>query len=211
MKKSIVLLSSGLDSTVNLAMAKKHTKVILALTFDYGQASSKKEILNSKKLCKFFKVKYKIIKLDFYKGLIKDKKIPTIKLKDLNNIKLTKKTAQKIWFPNRNALFINIAAAFAEKLKADIIIAGFNKEEAKTFPDNSKEFVNCINRTLKYSALSGIIAKSYTQDLTKKEIVKLGIKLNAPFKYIWPCYKGGKKPCGACESCVRYLRALKEN
>lgn len=208
MKKSIVLLSSGLDSSVNLAAANKKTKVSLALTFDYGQAAAKREIYYSKKLCGFYNIKHKTIKLDFYKELTKNEIIPEIALKDLDNKLITKKTAKAVWMPNRNGLFINIAASFAEKLKADLIITGFNKEEARTFPDNSKEFVKKINAALKYSTLRRAIVKSYTQNLDKREAAKLGMKLGLPFEYIWPCYRGGKKLCGVCESCVRYKRAI---
>ena len=51
--KSIILLSAGLDSLVALGYSKKHTNynVELALTFDYGQKSSKNEIEYSKKIC----------------------------------------------------------------------------------------------------------------------------------------------------------------
>jgi 7-cyano-7-deazaguanine synthase len=53
--------------------------------------------------------------------------------------------------------------------------------------------------------------KSYTINMTKKEIVRFGININAPFEYIWSCYRGGSKMCGKCESCQRLKRALKMN
>lgn len=210
MQKSIILLSSGLDSSVNLAVANKKTEILFALTFDYGQEAAKREIYYSKKLCGFFKVRHKIIKLDFYKEFVKDKIIPKMLTSDLNKTAITKKTAKAVWMPNRNGLFINIAAALAEKYGADLIITGFNKEEAQTFPDNSKEFVRKINESLKYSTLNKVKVKSFTQDLDKARIYKLGQRLNLPFGFIWPCYKGGKTICGVCESCMRYKRAKKQ-
>lgn len=210
MKRSVVLLSAGLDSSVNLAVASKKTEILFALTFDYGQVAAKKEIYYSKKLCKLFKVPHKAVKLDFYKELVKNEIIPEVSLKDLDNKSIVQKTAKAVWMPNRNGLFINIAASFAEKEGADLIITGFNAEEAKTFPDNSKKFVKNINESLKYSTLNKVQVKSYTQDLNKVQIYKLGQKLNLPFEFIWPCYKGGKKMCGVCESCMRYKKAKKQ-
>lgn len=204
--KSIILLSSGLDSSVNLVMANKNTEVLFALTFNYGQKAAKREIFYSKKLCSFYKIKHKVINLDFYKEVAEDKIIPKISASDLDKVSITKKTAKQIWMPNRNGLFINIAAVFAEKYGAGLIITGFNKEEAQTFPDNSEEFVKNINKSLENSTLNKVQVKSYTQNLNKKQIASLGARLNIPFKFIWPCYKGGKNICGVCESCRRYLR-----
>ncbi|MDZ4663116.1 MAG: 7-cyano-7-deazaguanine synthase, partial [Pseudomonadota bacterium] len=53
MKKEscVVLLSGGLDSTVNLFEARQEFQIELALTFDYGQRAAKKEIEFSRKIC----------------------------------------------------------------------------------------------------------------------------------------------------------------
>ncbi|MCX7995372.1 MAG: 7-cyano-7-deazaguanine synthase QueC [candidate division WOR-3 bacterium] len=198
--KSIILLSGGLDSTVSAAIAAKKTKPLFALTIDYGQRSAKMEILASKIICQALKIKHRIIKLPFFKefkkcSLISKDQLP-IALKD-------------IWVPNRNALFINIAACFAEYYKADLIVTGFNLEEAREFPDNTKNFINAINQTLQYSTLKKLKVVSYVANYTKKEIYELGLKYKAPLQYIYSCYLGGKKMCGKCPSCLKLLQAKK--
>ena len=207
--KSIVLLSGGLDSTVSLAKAVKNTQVVLALTFDYGQKSVKQEVSYAKKTAKFYKIPHKVIKLDWLAEITdsalvnKQNRIPH---KNLGN----KRSAHAVWVPNRNSIFISVAAAFAEKLNAKMIITGFNKEEAKTFPDNSQPYVELMNRTLKFSTQNKPKVLSYTQTLIKKDIVKLGMKLGAPFQYVYTCYEGKVKQCDKCESCVRFKKALGE-
>ena len=121
----------------------------------------------------------------------------------------SKNTANLVWVPNRNALFINIAASFAEAFGYNDIIIGANKEEGETFIDNSKEFITNINNSLKYSVNSKIEVKAPLIDMTKEEIVKKGIELNIPFHLIYSCYNGNGKHCGKCESCLRLKRALK--
>ena len=118
-------------------------------------------------------------------------------------------TARAVWIPNRNGVFLNIAACFAEALEADLIIAGFNAEEAATFPDNSPPFVRAINRAFAFSTLRRPRVKSYTEKMTKREIVVLGRKLGVPLDLVWSCYRGGAKPCGRCESCARLRRAMR--
>lgn len=214
MKKSIVLLSSGLDSLVNFKKAYDETKVKLILTFDYGQASSKKEIMASSLVAKKFNIEHKVIKLDFLSDIssaLKKDTIPDFDEKKFEDNSYTKETAKSVWVPNRNGLFINIAASFSEVYEIDYIVVGFNKEEAKTFPDNSKKFIKKINKSLKYSTLYNPEVYCYTIDMIKSEIVKEGLMVEAPFEYLWSCYRDGDKMCGVCESCQRLKRALKLN
>lgn len=133
----IVLLSGGLDSTVNLKLASQKGDVILALTYDYGQIASHKEIKSSALICERMGVPHKLIELHFFKelsksGIIKGE-IPLLKdVKEAGS-----ETMEKVWVPARNLVFISIAIAFAEEMQADAVVCGFNKEEAQTFPDNS--------------------------------------------------------------------------
>ena len=66
-----------------------------------------------------------------------------------------------------------------------------------------KEFVKSINTTLSFSTSKKIVVKSYTLLMNKVEIIKLGKAIGVNFDLIWSCYRGGQKPCGTCESCLR--------
>ena len=89
-----------------------------------------------------------------------------------------------------------------------MVIAGFNAEEAVTFPDNSPAFISAANKALSYSTLSRVQVLSPTSDLNKTEIVRLGMEIDAPLDLVWSCYEGGEVMCGVCESCMRLRRAL---
>lgn len=213
--KSIVLLSGGLDSTVSLAQALKETEVKLAITYDYGQRAAVKEGTAATSLAAYYKLNHKIIKLPFLNEITgtalvnRSREIPEPSFNELDDVLKAGKTAAPVWVPNRNGVFINIAAAYAEAFGCGLIVTGFNKEEAAIFPDNSAEFTAVISASLGYSTLTGVKVVSYTQRLDKLEIVKLGERLKVPFQYVWSCYSGGEKMCGKCESCLRLFRALK--
>lgn len=202
---SIILLSGGLDSTVSAAIAVKKTKPLFALTIDYGQRAAKMEILASKKICKILKIKHKILKLQLFREFKKCQLIANYQLQITKQKILVKNflRLKDVWVPNRNALFINVAACFAEYYNADLIVTGFNFEEAREFPDNRKEFVDAINRMLQFSTLRKIKVISYVANYTKKEIYQLGLKYRAPLTHIYSCYLGGKKMCGRCASCLK--------
>lgn len=204
--KGVAILSGGLDSTVSLAAATRKMDVVLALTFDYGQRAAKRERDASAKIAKHYKVPHRVIAIPWLAGLTPTALVNRRAQLPVNEMSL--RSAKAVWVPNRNGVFIEIAAAHAESLGATRLITGFNKEEAVTFPDNSPAYVSAINYALSYSTANGVKVVSFTGELEKKGIVNLGRRLDAPLKLIWPCYEGGKRWCGECESCLRSLRAL---
>jgi 7-cyano-7-deazaguanine synthase len=214
-KKVVVLLSAGLDSTVNAFEAIKHNhEVVLALTFNYGQRAAKKEIECAKKLAEHLQVPHKILELPWFKDfnksslLVESETVPTGKNVSIDDLEQSTQTAKSVWVPNRNGIFLNIAAAFAEVLGADAVIPGFNAEEAATFPDNSKEFLEQATKALWFSTANHVTVGCYTAHLKKPDIVRLGQGLKVPWEMTWPCYFTGDKWCGECESCQRAKRAF---
>ncbi len=215
--RSVVLLSSGLDSTVNFCKALRETEVVLSLTFDYGQRSSVSEISNASKISEKYGINHRVIRLDWLKEITQTSlvnrslDIPKLSPSHLDNPEITQKSAAEVWVPNRNGVFVHIAAAIAEAMGVGLIVVGFNAEEAKTFPDNSQEFIDRVTRSLEFSTLAKPKVICYTASLNKKEIVQLGRELNAPFELMWSCYESGEKVCGKCESCLRFERAVSHN
>lgn len=214
--KSVVILSGGLDSSMNLFLAHERTDLKLALTFNYGQRAAAKEIETAKKLTSELGVAHQVVDLTWMKVFGKSSlldtslEIPTNKV-EIDNFNQSLETAKSVWVPNRNGIFLNIGAGFAEALGADILIPGFNKEEATTFPDNSEAYMKALDTSFSFSTQNKVKTHCYTVAMDKTEIVALGKKMNFPFKEIWPCYFSYEKWCGQCESCKRYRRALDKN
>lgn len=204
--KGVAILSGGLDSTVSLAAATRKMDVVLALTFDYGQRAAAREREASAKIARHFRISHRLIAIPWLAALTSTALVNRRARLPLRE--MSERSAKAVWVPNRNGVFIEIAAAHAESLGARRLITGFNREEAATFPDNSAAYVNAVNHALSFSTANGVRVVSYTGALDKKAIVRLGRRLGAPLDFIWPCYEGGKRWCGACESCLRSLRAL---
>jgi 7-cyano-7-deazaguanine synthase len=212
---AVVLLSGGLDSAVNLTLAAKERGVRLALTFDYGQRASGREAAAAAFMCRQLDLPHRVVELPWLAEICRTALVnhsvamPRLEAEDLA-ARAGADTARAVWVPNRNGVFVNIAAAFAEGLGAEAIVAGFNKEEAATFPDNSAAFVAAANSALSHSTLTRPVLMSYTQELAKADIVRLGREEGAPLGAIWSCYDGGVEHCWRCESCARLERALRE-
>lgn len=214
MKKAIVLLSGGLDSSITLYYAKKKNYKVYCLVFDYGQRHLK-EIESARKIAKFAKVDYTILKLALPKkaGALLDKKTPLpkrplLKLKEKANIPAT-------YVPGRNIIFLSYALSYAEAIGADAIFIGANAIDYSGYPDCRPEFLKAFMRVSKVATKRGVEGNPVRilAPLIKKskvEIIKLGKRLNVPFEYTWSCYKGLKYPCGYCDSCRLRAKGFKE-
>ena len=193
--------------------------VELALVFDYGQRSAKREIEYSKKVSEHFGIEHRVIELGWLASVTNtslvntDADVPEMsmeKIADDADPSICIDSANNVWVPNRNGVLINIAASFAESMGIDHVIVGFNKEEGATFPDNTPEFISAIDDALSYSTMNGVKVLAPLIGMDKKEIVSKAIESNAPLEFSWSCYHGDDIPCGTCESCMRRKRAFAE-
>lgn len=211
--QAVVLLSAGLDSTVNLYMAhEEFGSALLALTFDYGQTAASKEILRASASAQVLKIRHEVIDLKWFEkfthsALHGKQKLVQGEEVDILSHEHSLETAKNVWVPNRNGIFLNIAAGFAEGAGAKYVIPGFNAEEAQTFPDNSRDFMSGLEQSLRFSTANHVEVKCYTADMDKIEIFEKARDIGIPEDHLWPCYLDGEEWCCRCESCLRYIRA----
>ena len=212
--KAISVLSGGLDCTVATS-AYANDYDIHAITFNYGQKSFKQELKASKEICKKLNWTHEVIDLPWLSkistsSLNTSEDIPEVKEDELDDLEKSKSSASSVWVPARNMVFTSIATSYAESIGAEIIIVGWDREEAATFPDNSKEFLNAFNELIEIGSPDNIKIEAPAIDLNKEEIVELGVKVGAPMELSYSCYAGREKHCGVCESCMRRKRAFKK-
>ncbi len=211
MDKAVVLLSGGLDSTVTIAQAIKDCDEVFALHAGYGQLTETREFKAFENVCKFYNIKEKlIVNLDY--------------LKEIGGSSLTDKTMivetggtgleneiPDTYVPFRNGNLLAIASSLAEVKGASRIYIGAVEEDSSGYPDCRKEFFDAfiVAVNLGNRPETNLSIHLPLIDLSKKEIVELGIKLGAPLKYSWSCYTGIEKACGICDSCILRLKGFK--
>ncbi len=210
MRKAISILSAGMDSGVSTALLSREYD-ISAITFDYGQRSAQMEIRYAGKLSEYLGIEHRVIELPWLgelggSVLTDDGELPSPG--DLDDVEECLETARKVWVPGRNIVFTSVGVSFAEALDADAVIVGWDREEAATFPDNSREFLEAFNSLLGIGTLRGVRVLAPVIDMTKKEIVEAGMEMDFPFELTYSCYTGEDVHCGVCESCLRRRRAF---
>ncbi len=218
-KDAVALLSSGLDSSVAMALAiASGYRISLALTFDYGPRAPRREADHAGRIARHFGVPHRVLPLPWFQyfqragSLLKSQAtLPAPSVAQLSDPNFSATSARAVWVPNRNGVLIEIAAGFAEDSGSESVIVGFNKEEAATFPDNSAAYLQALNGSLSYSTASGVTVISPTSAMTKPEIVAAAKRLDFPMDLLWSCYDAGPLMCGKCESCMRLKRAMNGN
>jgi 7-cyano-7-deazaguanine synthase len=115
------------------------------------------------------------------------------------------------YVPFRNAHFLSAAVSWAEVLDAEQIYIGAVEQDSSGYPDCRPEYYRAFNAVIKAGTREGKIqVVTPLIALRKVEIVRLGMKLDAPFDLTWSCYSREDKACGVCESCVLRRRGFAE-
>ena len=211
---AVILLSGGLDSALNLALSAKEGRAKMALTMRYGQRAQEREISAARALAKHYGVEWKEVDISWLgqvnpTGLTRaHQTLPHLEMHELDKMEVADSSMRAVWVANRNGVFLNIAAAFAEAIGENEVIVGFNREEAATFPDNSAAYMQAMNLAFSFSTLNKVQVKSHTTSWDKIEILSQSLKVELPLNLVWSCYEGSTERCWLCESCKRSERAL---
>ena len=209
-RKAVVLLSGGIDSATTLYLARQKKLKSQALIFDYGQ-SHKKEITFAKRVARRARCPYKVIKLrlpgEGSSLLGRKKNIPLNR-----SFSAIKEGIPSTYVPGRNLIFLSIATSFAESVNARAIFIGAHTQDFSGYPDCRKAFFVKFKKVITAGTKDGkhISICAPLINKNKKEIIEIALKLGVPLEHTWSCYKGGKAPCGACDSCRFREKGFKE-
>lgn len=207
MKKAVVLLSGGLDSSTCLSVAIKEGYEVYPISYDYGQRL-RKELQCAKDIVSYYKIKnYRVFKLDNVGGsALTDMSIDVPQYVGNEEIPVT-------YVPARNIIFLSYAAGFAEVVGADAIFIGVNAIDYSGYPDCRPEFIKSFEEAIRLGTKRGSEGndlKIVTPliDLDKSQIIKLAHENNVPLHLTTSCYNGREKACGVCDSCTLRLRGF---
>ncbi|MEK6691127.1 MAG: 7-cyano-7-deazaguanine synthase QueC [Nitrospirota bacterium] len=228
MKKAVVLLSGGIDSTTTMAIAKEEGYELYALSFNYGQRH-RIELESAKKIAKSLGAKkHLIIIFDLRKiggsALTSHIEIPKTVRSYKSEVRsiYTKKEELKImnsesqpstipitYVPARNTIFLSFALAWAEVLDAEDIFIGANSLDYSGYPDCRPEYMRAFENMANLATKASVegkkhfIVKTPLIKMTKADIIKKGLELGVDYGITCSCYDPTPEgfPCGTCDSC----------
>ncbi len=208
--KAVVLMSGGMDSCVTAAAANQKYQ-IAALHASYGQRTEGRELQSFHALADYFEVGQRLaVRLDYFPAIGGSSLIDsTWTIRDAD---LASREIPNTYVPFRNAHFLSIATSWAEVIGAVKIFIGAVWEDSSGYPDCRPEYYDAMNKVIRAGTRpsTDITIETPLIDLSKKDIVKWGAEMRAPFHLTWSCYRDSDVACGVCDSCALRLRAFKE-
>ncbi len=210
MKRAVVLLSGGLDSTTALYWARKKGYAPVALAVLYGQRHAK-ELGAARRVAKAARVPLHevTLRLPWLSGSSLTN--TRLKLPDLPLSKIGAGGVPSTYVPGRNTMFLSLAASLADAVGADAVVIGANALDYSGYPDCRPPFIRAFEtaarrgtRRTKLKVLAPLLR------LDKAGIVRLAAKVGAPLAMTWSCYAGTARPCGRCDSCKLRAKGFRE-
>lgn len=217
LKKAVVLLSGGLDSTTTLAIARDEGYDTYAMSFRYGQRHTV-ELQFAEKVARVFGVKqHTIVDIDLRifggSALTADIEVPKDRVASEmgDSIPIT-------YVPARNTIFLSYALAWAEVLGADTIFIGANAVDYSGYPDCRPEYIDAYQKMANLATQAGVEGKTTLKirapliNKTKAEIIQIGTALGVDYSLTLSCYDPDAegRACGGCDSCLLRKRGFKE-
>jgi len=212
MKHAVVLLSGGLDSATALYWARRRGWRVTALTVHYGQRHDR-ELAAARALARAAGSAWVAVRLA----------LPWLKasslvgrgrsLPDVPVGRIGRGAIPTTYVPGRNTVFLALAVSLADAAGADAVVIGSNCQDFSGYPDCRPAFNRAFREVARLGTRrgaqgGGIAVLAPLERLDKAAIVRLARRLGTPLEMTWSCYRGGRSPCGRCDSCKLRARGF---
>ena len=216
MKRAVVLLSGGIDSTTTLAIAIAERYETFALSFDYGQRHQI-EMEAAHRVAKSLGAKeHRVAKIDMRifggSALTDDLDVPKKRSETeiAHGIPIT-------YVPARNTIFLAHALAWAEVITASDIFIGVNAIDYSGYPDCRPEFIEAFETLASLGTKAGVEGRRFQIHtplikFSKAEIIRKAVELGVDLSLTHSCYDPSPEgnACGECDSCLLRLKGFRE-
>ena len=216
MKRAVVLLSGGIDSTTTLAIAIAQRYEAYALSFDYGQRHQIETEAARRAANSLGAKEHRIAKIDLRvfggSALTDDIAVPKQRSETeiAHGIPVT-------YVPARNTIFLAYALAWAEIILASDIFLGVNAIDYSGYPDCRPEFTEAFENLANVGTKAAVEGRRFQIHtplikFSKAEIIRKAVDLGVDLSLTHSCYDPTPEglPCGECDSCLLRLKGFRE-
>lgn len=205
-RKTVLVYSGGLDSTVLLYDLLSKGEEVSALSVDYGQRH-RRELAAAAAICKMRGVEHRTADITSITGLFGESSL-TNHATAVPDGHYADESMKLTVVPNRNMILLSLATAWAISLKADRVAYAAHSGDHTIYPDCRPEFTAALGRAIGLADWHAVKLESPFARLTKGQIVERGAQLSTPMELTWSCYKGGQEHCGTCGTCTERKEAF---
>lgn len=204
MKDSVIIVSGGLDS-ITLLYDKAET-IALAISFDYGQNHSKKELPYSEYHCQKLGIPHITIPLTFMHQYFKSSLLEGAEAIPEGHYE--EENMKSTVVPFRNGIMLAIATGIAESHELKRVYIANHGGDHTIYPDCRPEFIDAMDKATSAGTFVDVRVEAPYTNISKADIVRRGTALGIDYAKTWSCYKGSEIHCGKCGTCVERKEAF---
>jgi 7-cyano-7-deazaguanine synthase len=211
MNDCVAVVSGGLDSVTLLHhLVKVQQRKPAVITFRYGQRHDKEVMLAKRQAQALGCQPHLICDLSSMVALFQASALVDRQI-DIPSIASVKGDDQPITYvPNRNMIFLALAAAYAESNGVNEVYYGAQKQDMYGYWDTTPEFLKRVNAAFALNRRSAIQIHAPFVDKSKADILRIGLSIEVDYAQTWSCYVGSELACGQCPTCAERLNAFAE-
>jgi 7-cyano-7-deazaguanine synthase len=205
---AVVLSSGGMDSCVAAALTRA-THDLALLHLSYGQRTEERERRAFRAIAAHWNVERTLeSRLDHLKAV--GGSALTDDRRDAVNARRPDSDIPDTYVPFRNTHLLALAASWGEVLGARRLVLGAVQEDGSGYPDCREEYFEAFEEVLRLGTRPETHLEVATPllHLSKGDIVRAGVRTQAPLHLTWSCYTGNERACGRCESCRLRLKGF---
>lgn len=204
MKDSFIIVSGGLDS-ITLLYDKAET-IALAISFDYGQNHSKKELPYAEYHCQKLGIPHITIPLTFMHQYFKSSLLEGAEAIPEGHYE--EENMKSTVVPFRNGIMLAIATGIAESHELKRVYIANHGGDHTIYPDCRPEFIDAMDKATSAGTFVDVRVEAPYTNISKTDIVRRGTALGIDYAKTWSCYKGSEMHCGKCGTCVERKEAF---
>lgn len=207
MKKVVVILSGGMDSTTLTYYIHKAGYEIHCLSFDYGQKHAR-ELRAAAVTCAKLGLSHHVVPFGEEMKFLVCNSALTDPSRQVPEGHYADETMKATVVPNRNMIMLSLAAGYAINIGASAVAYAAHAGDHTIYPDCRPEFADAVAAALALCHFTPIELLAPFMHATKNDICVIGTQLSVPFEDTWTCYAGGAAPCGECGACRERAEAF---
>lgn len=203
MKKAVLMLSGGPDSTSLAYWVKSQGYELHTLTFNFGEKEGEAERRSAHYIANKISDSHKFIS---FEGVLKDFYMTS---DPIHILRMGEETNTPIKAFGAG-IALSLAASYAVENEAEVLFYGVHKDDS-IYKENNYGFFELMSKAISIEAGRKFEIHTPFLTKTKAEVLKLGLDLGAPMEETWSCASNSSVHCGLCAPCKKRKAAFEEN
>lgn len=211
MVDSVAIVSGGMDSVTLLHhLVKVEERKPAVLTFIYGQKHEKEVSFARAHAVLLGCNEHLVLDLAPLRSLFSASALTSedVEIPDIDAVQGDPQPSTYV--PNRNMIFLALAAAFAESNDVTDIYYGAQRHDMYGYWDTTPDFLERVNQVFGLNRKAPVCIKAPFVTYSKTDILQAGLELEVDYRQTWSCYEGQERACGRCPTCAERLKAFAE-